>query len=48
MRFIYTISHVPGKQLTVVDTLSREPVFSPTLDDKSFNSAVDAFVDLMI
>ena len=48
MRFIYTISHVPGKQLTVADTLSREPVFSPTLDDKSFNSAVDAFVDLMI
>ena len=47
MRLVYTISHVPGKQLTVADTLSRAPV-SPIPDDKSFNSVIDAFVDLMI
>ena len=43
MRFAYTISHVPGKDLTVADTLSRAPV---SLEDTQFNSAVDAYVDL--
>ena len=32
MRFTYAISHVPGKELTVPDTLSRAPVSSPTSD----------------
>ena len=48
MRFTYTISHVPGKNLTVADTLSRSPVSSPTSEDTRFNSEVDAFVDLML
>ena len=48
MRFTYTISHVPGKNLTVADTLSRAPVSSPTPEDTQFNSAIDAYVDLMI
>ena len=48
MRFTYTISHVPGKDLTVADTLSRAPVSSPTSEDTQFNSAVDAYVDLML
>ena len=39
MRFTYTISHIPGKDLTIVDALSRSPVSSPTSED------VDAFVD---
>ena len=42
MRFTYTISHVPGKNLTVADTLSRAPVTSPTSEDTQFNSVVDA------
>ena len=42
MRFTYTISHVPGKDLAVADTLSRAPVSSPTSEDTQFNSAVDA------
>ena len=29
MRFSYTISHVPGKQLYTADTLSRAPVATP-------------------
>ena len=48
MRFTYTISHVPGKDLIVADTLSRAPVSSPTSEDTQFNSAVDAYVDLML
>ena len=48
MRFTYTISHVPGKDLTVADTLSRAPVSSPTSEDTQFNSAVNAYVDLML
>ena len=48
MRFTYTISHVPGKELTVPDTLSRAPVSSPTFNDTRFNSEVDAFVNLML
>ena len=48
MRFTYTISHVPGKELTVPDTLSRAPVSSPITDDTQFNSEVDAFVNLML
>ena len=50
MRFTYTISHVPGKYLTVADTLLRAPVSSrsPTSEDTQFNSAVDAYVDVML
>ena len=48
MRFTYTISHVPGKELTVPDTLSRAPVSSPASNDTQFNSEVDAFVSLML
>ena len=48
MRYTYTISHVPGKELTVSNTLSRAPVSSPTSDDTQFNSEVDAFVNLML
>ena len=33
MRFTYIISHVPGKELTVLDTLTTAPVSLPTADD---------------
>ena len=39
---------MPGKNLTVADTLSRAPVSSPTPEDTQFNSAIDAYVNLMI
>jgi len=45
MRFTYTISHIPGKELTIADALLRSPVSSPTSEDVHFNSEVDAFVD---
>ena len=30
MRFNFTISHVPGKELTIADALSRAPVSTPS------------------
>ena len=48
MRFTYIISHVPGKNLTVADTLSRAPVTSPTSEDTQFSSSVEAYVNLML
>ena len=47
LRFTYTISHIPGKELTVADALSRAPVSNPTYDDTQFNIEVDAYVNLV-
>ena len=48
MRFTYTISHVPGKNLTVADTLSRAPVTSPTSEEMQFSTSVEAYVNLVL
>ena len=48
LRFTYTISHIPGKELTVADALSRAPVSNPTSADTQFNSEVDAYVNLVL
>ena len=48
MRFSYTISYVPGKQLTIADALSRAPVTSSSTDDDAFHAEVDAYVNLTI
>ena len=48
MRFTYTISHVPGKNLTVADTLSRAPVTLPTSEEMQFSTSVEAYVNLVL
>ena len=48
MRFTYTISYVPGKNLTVADTLSRAPVTSPTSEEMQFSSSVEAYFSLVL
>ena len=48
LRFTYTISHIPGKELTVADALSRAPVSNPTSADTQFNKEVDAYVNLVL
>ena len=47
MQYSYTISHVPGKQLTAADTLSLDPMGN-SLDYTDFSNKVDANVNLMI
>lgn len=48
MRFNYTISHVPGKQLVIADTLSRAPVSTPTESDERFIAETDAFIHAVV
>ena len=48
LRFTYTISHIPGKELTVADALSRAPVSNPTSADSQCNEDVEAYVNLVL
>ena len=41
MRYQFTISHVPGKDLHIADTLSRAPTSQSTLTDAQFHWKVD-------
>ena len=45
MRYQYTISHIPGKQLVTADALSRAPVESP---DINFSEEVQSFVNSVV
>ena len=44
--FHFTISHIPGKQLTTADTLSRAPLQNLTSADTQLNEVCDAYVAL--
>ena len=49
LRFMYTISHIPGKELTLADdALSRAPVSDPTSADTQFSKEVEAYVNLVL
>ena len=49
MRFRYSISHVPGKDLITADTLSRAPVVeSQEPQDKSFQDECQAYVNAVM
>ena len=48
MRFNFTVSHVPGKNLVVADTLSRAPVSSGVTDDEEFQQEVEAYINLTV
>ena len=47
MRFQFTISHVPGKNLTTADALSQVPVSKPTKDDEIQHKEGEAFIQLV-
>ena len=42
MHFSYTVSHIPGKDLTVADTLSRAPTELSDISDEEFQEEVEA------
>ena len=42
MHFSYTVSHIPGKDLTVADTLSRAPTEFSDISDEEFQEEVEA------
>ena len=44
MRFSYTITHIPGKQLYTADTLSRAPVATPDSTHLAEDSHTERFV----
>jgi hypothetical protein len=48
MRFQFTISHVPGKDLTIADTLSRAPVCTPTAADELLQQETNTYVNLVM
>ena len=48
MRFNFSISHVPGKNLTIADTLSRAPCSSSTNNDHLFQDETNAYLQVMI
>ncbi|KAL5488977.1 hypothetical protein EMCRGX_G018012 [Ephydatia muelleri] len=48
MRFKFSISHVPGKNLTIADALSRAPVTQPSDEEKAQHNDIEAFVHWII
>ena len=48
LRFQFTISHIPGKDLTTADTLSRAPLQNLTVSDTTLQEDCDAYVALQI
>ena len=48
LRFQFTISHIPGKDLTTADTLSRAPLQNLSTMDAKLQEDCDAYVALQI
>ena len=48
MQFQFTIGHVPGKELTIADTLSHALPSTPTATDKLLQLEANAFVNMVL
>jgi hypothetical protein len=48
MKFRYTISHVPGKDLIIADALSRAPSRNIDKSEGDFENDTTAFVDMIM
>ena len=45
MRYHFTVSHVPGKNLIIADALSRAPLSDMDIQDQDFNAEVEAYLN---
>jgi len=48
MRFLFSISHVPGKDLIIADALSRAPVADPTSADELLQQEANVFINVAL
>lgn len=48
LRYHFTISHIPGKDLVIADMLSRAPTSTPSNSDHLFYQETNVFVDTVI
>ena len=48
MRFQFTISHVPGKELSIADALSRAEVSSPSVADQNLQQETMSYVNFVL
>ena len=48
MRFHFTIGHVPGKELTIADTLLHAPQSNPTATEELLQLEANAFVNMVL
>ena len=48
MRFQFSITHVPGKDLIIADTLSRAPAADPTTADELLQQEANAFISTVL
>lgn len=48
MRYTFTISHVPGSDLKIADTLSRAPVCTSSAEDQSLQRETAAYANLVV
>lgn len=48
MRYYFTISHVPGKDLIIADTLSRAPIIAACESDQLLQKEAECFVDVVV
>ena len=48
MKFSFSVSRVPGKQLVIANTLSRAPAVPPGDSDREFEMHFQAFVNTIL
>lgn len=48
LRYQFTISHTPGKELVIVDMLPRAPTSTSSSTDQLLHQEASAFVNTMI